>query len=300
MTAAPPGDLGRVARRLAIRARRQAAGAFHGAYASAFRGGGIEFEESRPYVPGDDLATLDWNATARTGEPYVKRFREERDQTVLLVLDVSASMAFGSGARTKAEAAAWSAGLLAAAAGRAGDRVGLLAFADGIRAEHPPRRGPGHVDAVVRAALAASRACAGGTGLETALERARAHARHRALIFVLSDFRDDPASGAALRAAARRHELVSVAILDPREVVLVPAGVLRLADPERPDRVYELDSRSPGVRARFAAAAAVRRRALERRLRRAGADLLWLSTSEDPLPRLVRFFRERAAHRRTS
>jgi uncharacterized protein (DUF58 family) len=122
----------------------------------------MEFDESRPYVPGDDVRHFDWNATARTGEPFVKRFREERDQTLILLLDVSASMAFASGGRTKAELAAQASALLAAAAGRVGDRVGLVAFGAGVVRELRPRRGDAHVFALVRSAVEASRNPAGG------------------------------------------------------------------------------------------------------------------------------------------
>ncbi len=138
-------DLSRAARLLVVRSRREATGLFAGNYVSAFRGGGLEFDESRPYVPGDDVRSIDWNATARNGEPYVKRFREERDRTLLLALDVSASMRFGSAGRAMAATAAHAAALLAVAAGRAGDRVGLVAFDASVRTALPPARGDAHV-----------------------------------------------------------------------------------------------------------------------------------------------------------
>jgi uncharacterized protein (DUF58 family) len=309
--AAPPPaaeleELTRAARLLAVRSRREAVGLFAGAFASAFRGGGIEFEESRPYVPGDDVRSIDWNTTARTGEPHVKRFREERDRTVVLALDASASMAFGSGERSKAQAAARVAALIAAAAGRAGDRVGLVLHHAGRWLELRPERGLAHGFSLARAAAGAAAAPAGGTDLVAALERARALARRRAVLVAISDFRDDAlfdpagAASSALAATGRRHELVAIAVEDPREAELPAAGPLRLADPERPGAVWLLDSGARRARERYRAAARARRRALERGLRAARADVLWLSTADDPLRALLRFFRERTGRVRTT
>ena len=182
-------DLVRAARILAIRSRRETTGLFAGGYASAFRGGGIEFEESRPYVPGDDVRSIDWNATARNGEPYVKRFREERDRTVLLALDVSASMRFGSAGRAMAATAAHALALLAAASGRAGDRVGFFAFGAKVRVEVPVGRGVSHGFRVVREALRAASTSGGETSLAAAIARISAYTRHRCVAIVFSDFR---------------------------------------------------------------------------------------------------------------
>jgi uncharacterized protein (DUF58 family) len=304
VTAAPdPAELQRAARLLAVRSRRAAASPFTGAYTSAFRGGGLEFEESRPYAPGDDVRHIDWNATARTGTPFLKRFREERDQTLLLLLDVSASMAFGSAGRTKAALAAHAVALLAAAAGFAGDRVGLVAFADRVELELPVRRGDAHVWSVVRAAVAAAAASRGATALSPALGRVEALAKHRAIVVVLSDFRDeallaDTASpgDARVRLAslARRHDVVAAVVLDPREEELPASGPLRLVDAERPGRPLVIDAGSRAVRERYRAACLVRRGALERRLRADGADLVRLRSDRDPLPALVRFFQAHA------
>ena len=158
-------------------------------YLSAFRGGGIEFDESRPYAPGDDVRNLDWNAMARTGEPFVKHFREERDETIVLALDVSASMRFGTTGRSKAETAAHAAALVAAAAGRAGDRVGLLSFAETVRAEIQPSRGASHIWNVVQTAVAAAHTCGGGTSLSAAAEAVRRQTRQRSVVLLFSDFR---------------------------------------------------------------------------------------------------------------
>ncbi|MEN8182100.1 MAG: DUF58 domain-containing protein [Myxococcota bacterium] len=303
MAAAPlPEELSRAARVLWVRSRRAASRLAAGGYASAFRGVGMEFDESRPYEPGDDVRHFDWNAMARTGEPFVKRFREERDQTLVLLLDVSASMAFTSGSRTKAELAAHTAALLAVAAGHAGDRVGLVAFGEEVVCEMRARRGEAHIWQLVRSVVDCAHRPAGGTRLATALARVPRLASHRAIVVVLSDFRDGSLAGptiqggprARLVAAARHHDLVAAIVQDPRDEELPDCGVLRLADPEARGGELVIDSGSKRARALYRTACGVRRRALERRLRGDGADVLWLRTDRDPLPRLVRFFHAHA------
>lgn len=304
----------RAARVLAVRSRRVAAGPFAGAYASAFRGGGMEFHESRPYAPGDDVRAFDWNAMARTGEPFVKRFREERHQTLWLLLDVSTSMGFGPGGSALG-AGVRAAALLAAAAARAGDRVGLLAFDEGLRAEVPPARGPAHGWRVIRRAAALAGAPGGGTRLRVGLEALARHARSRSVCVLLSDFRDPAvsvhgpaASGlgerraalrAALAAVGRRHDLVSAPLYHPLEVSPPAAGLLRLEDPERPGRTRLLPSSRSGARLRYRLAWARHHRDLERALRAGGGDVLWLRSDRDPLPALLAFFRRRSAPARS-
>jgi uncharacterized protein (DUF58 family) len=270
---------------------------------SAFRGGGIEFEESRPYVPGDDVRTIDWNATARTGEPWVKRFREERSRTVLIALDVSASMAFRSGGRSKATLAACATALLSAAAARAGDKLGLVGFAGRVLVSVPPASGEAHSWRVTRAAVAATRTGGGSSDLEPALEWLGAHAHRRSVVVLLSDFRDErsfgatePAPPARLSGLARRHDVVAVICEDPRERELCRAGPVRLVDPEGRRRPFTLAMQSRRLRVRYREAAAAWRRLLERELRAAGLDWVRLSTERDPLPALADFFRRRAAH----
>ncbi len=302
-------DLIRAARLLAVRSRRQTAGFFAGSYASAFRGSGIEFEESRPYVPGDDVRTIDWNATARRGEPYVKRFREERDQTLLLALDVSASMRFGSSGGGKAGTAVHAAALLAVAAGLARDRVGLLVFDDAVRASIPPARGEAHIWQLIRTALEAAERSGGSTRLAAALDGVQACLRRRAVVLLLSDFRDDRmvdggafvgALRAKLVALARHHEVVAAVLHDPRDEALPRVGGLRLTDPERPGGVLMLDSGSARARARYRDACERRRKKLELALRSAGADVLFLRTDRDPLGALAQFFRVRAGRYRVA
>jgi len=302
-----PADRARAARVLALRSRRAAASLYAGGWASAFRGAGIEFDELRPYVAGDDVRSLDWNATARRGEPHVRRFREERDQTLWLLLDVSASMAFGSTGRSKARAAAHAGALLAAAASHAGDRVGLVAFADGVRAALAPARGEAHVWRLVETAVEAAEGCRGATELDAAVRHLHGAGRPRGVAVLLSDLRDPGAlppgaraAGAPLVALARRQDLVALVVSDPREERLLAAGRVRMRDPERPGRTAVLATGRHRVRERYAAAAAARRRDVERRVRALGADCAWLRTDRDPLGALVELVRRRGAARRAA
>jgi uncharacterized protein (DUF58 family) len=300
------GDLAHAARVLQLRSRREVAGALAGGYRSAFRGGGIEFEESRPYAPGDDVRAIDWNALARTGHAYVKHYREERDQTLLLLVDVSASMGFGSAGPAKGALAARSAALLASAAASSGDRVALWTFDRALRSEIPPGRGEAHGLRVLRALVEAAEPGGGGTALGPLLARVRERVGRRAIVFLLSDLRDEAllAGGAearrlraSLAAVAHRHDLVAGFVVDPREQTLPPAGTLRVADPEAPGRSLLLRSGARRARERYRAAAQVRERLLERRLRADGADWLALRTEVDPLRTLGRFFAQRAVQR---
>jgi len=300
-----PSELERSARLLEVRSRREAAGGLAGAYRSAFQGGGVEFEESRPYVPGDEVRSIDWNIMARTGVPFVKRFRAERNQTLVLAVDISGSMAFGTAGRSKAETAAHAAALLSVAALRAGDRVGVITFDSEVRTEIPPARGEANAWRVLRTLVAAPAKAGGGTGLEAALARIRARPRGRGVVFLLSDFRDDAFFAATarsarteLRAVVARYDVVAIPIDDPREERLPPCGTLRLADPEAPSRVFVLRSGQGRVRERYRAAAAVRRQALARRLHASGLDVVPLRTDQEPLRVLGRFFMTRQARHR--
>jgi uncharacterized protein (DUF58 family) len=291
-----PASAARAARLLWVRSRRAATGWLVGGQTSPFRGGGVEFEELRPYAPGDDVRWIDWNATARSGAPWVKRFREERAHTVLVALDVSASMAFGSVGHRKLDAAAEAAAAVLAAAGQAGDRVGFLAFADRVRIDLPPARGDTHRWRMMRAVAEAAVRPDGATDLGLAVDWALRRARRRAIVVLVSDFRDPRLDGGLLGRLGVRHDLVSVVVDDPRERALVAAGTVRLTDPEGGGGgVMGTGARG---RARYAAAVEAHRRALRRRLRADGSDLLWLPSEGDPLRALVGFFRTRSAPRR--
>ncbi|MEN8161855.1 MAG: DUF58 domain-containing protein [Myxococcota bacterium] len=299
-------DLARAARTLQLRSRREVAGALAGGYRSAFRGGGIEFEESRPYVPGDDVRAIDWNALARTGQTYVKHHREERDQSLLLLVDGSASMAFGSQGPSKLAVAVRSAALLAAAAAQAGDRVALFTFDRAVRDEIRPGRGPAHGLRLLRALVETGANARGRTALAPVLRHVAERVRRRGIVFVLSDLRDEAllAEGgdgglrAALGSVARRHDLVFGWITDPAERALARLPALWIADPEAGGAPRLLRGRSRAARERYAVTAELRARRLERRLRGDGADWLALPTDADPLRILGRFFAERALRRR--
>ena len=297
-----PFELAHAARVLALRGRRAAASLYAGGYTSAFRGAGIEFDELRPYSFGDDVRTIDWNATARRGEPYVRRFREERDQTLVILLDVSASMGFGSVGRSKAQAAAHAAALLAAAASHAGDRVSLVTFADGVRTELPAGSGEGHAWRLIGSAVAEAAHCGGSTDLAAAARHLHARRVRRSITVLLSDLRDEVALppratrvGAGLESLARGHDLVVAALVDPREMAIPSVGRLWLRDPERPDRATRLDTGRARVREAYASAARARRRDVTRRVRGLGADCVWLRSDRDPLSALVALVRERSA-----
>jgi uncharacterized protein (DUF58 family) len=295
-------ELARAARVLAVRSRREVSSAFAGGYRSAFRGGGVEFEESRPYAPGDDVRQLDWNALARTGTPYVKRFREERDQSVVLAVDRSGSMAFASAGRSKAALAAHAGALVAGAAARAGDRVGLLAFAREVEEELPPERGAPALFHRLERLAAAAAAPSGPGGLAPVLARLELALRRPTVVILLSDFRDEALdrsapAGLGLARLARRHDVVAAVVSDAREEDLPAAGTVLLGDAEQPGPRLRLRT-SARARERYRAAAAERRVRLERALRAGGADVVWLRTDRDPLLPLARFFARRPAHPR--
>ena len=303
---ATAAELARAARILAVRSRREVTSTFAGSYRSAFRGGGAEFEESRPYAPGDDVRALDWNALARTGIPYVKRFREERDQTIWLAVDASASMTFASGLRSKAQTAAHAAALIGGAAARNGDRVGLVTFAERVGSTLAAGKGEGHLFHLLGELARRASLADGATDLGAVFDHLRVALRRRSVVVVLSDFRDDRLFGGVggpaserrheLLRLSRRHDVVAAVVEDARDVSLPAVGPIRVTDPEVPGRTLILRSGSRRARQLYAAAAAVRRRALERRLRADGADVVWLRTDRDPLRALAHFFRARAAH----
>src|SRR4051794_16144161 len=245
----------RRARRLRFRVRPEALALLAGAYHGARPGVGLMFSELRAYEPGDDVRHLDWNVTARQGKPYVRRYVEERALTLWLLVDVSASLRFGPEGRTKADRASQAAALLATAAIQNGDRVGLALVSDRVEAELPPGSGTRHLARVVRA-LVATPASSRRTALTVGLSRLRRSAR-RAFIVVLSDFLTPEPIG-VWRQASRRHEVVALRLVDPREDTLPDAGLIALEDSESGTRRL-IDSGSPRVREAYAQAAGKRR-----------------------------------------
>jgi uncharacterized protein (DUF58 family) len=278
-----------------------------GAYLSHFKGRGMDFEELREYVPGDDVRNIDWNVTYRMGRPFVKSFREERELAVVLAVDVSASAAFGSGNRTKREFAAEIAATLAVSAAKNGDKVALLLFTDEVELFVPARKGRRHVLRLVRELLT-FQPRRRGTNISGAFEFLNHVIHRRSIVFLLTDFLHSVASAASVRVAQKdfiatlgltntRHDVVCLHLHDPRETVLPPAGLLTIEDAETGE-VFELDSKSVRVRERFAAVNADRLAELDRRLIHAGVDTLRLNTAEPFAPTLQRFFEIRRGRRR--
>ena len=282
-----PKDLLRKVRRIEIATNRLVDQGVAGEYHSVFKGRGMEFAEVRPYQPGDDVRTLDWNVTARMGAPYVKRYVEERDLTVFLAIDISGSLDFGSRAILKRELAAEVAALLAFAAVRNQDRVGAALVSDRLDLFLPPRRRRTHVLRLVREVLSGH--AAGSTDLDAGLAATLATLKRRSVLFVLSDFLDTPYSG-ALKAAAARHDLIVLELVDPRDDELPRAAPVVLRDAET-GRLEVVDGKRLGKR--HAEARRRQRAELRRLTRRLGVDHLELRTDRPYLAPLVAFFERR-------
>ena len=298
-----PHDILRKVRQIELRTRRIVADSLAGHYHSVFKGRGMDFDEVREYVPGDEVRAIDWNVTARAGRPFIKKFAEERELTLLLVVDVSASGNFGSGDRAKREVAAELASVLALSATRNNDKVGLVLFSDQIELYIPPKKGRRHVLRVVREILF-FRPAHRGTDLGQALRFASRMLPRRAVVFLVSDFqstgldvRQESPARRALRQVARRHDLVAVCMRDPREQALPDAGRVVLMDAETGE-VVEVNTGSRRVRERFAAAAREAQDNLRRLFNSEAIDSLPLSTAEPWLPALMGFFKGRE-HRRS-
>jgi uncharacterized protein (DUF58 family) len=289
-----PAELLRKIRRIEIRARRLVDHLFSGEYHSVFRGRGLEFSEVREYQPGDDVRIIDWNVTARMGTPYVKKFVEERELTVLLAVDVSASETFGTALQTKAEVAVELAALLALAAVRNKDRVGLIAFSDQIERFVPPQKGSQHVLRLIRELLYL-RPEHRATDIASAVQFVSRIARRRSVVFLISDFLADGYE-AALRVAARRHDIIALALTDPREAELAPAGLVELADAETGERLL-IDSDDPSVREHYASAARRRQEERHRLLNSLGVDEVGIRTDRSFVEPLMSFFRARSRRR---
>lgn len=299
MGSAPPGldpELIRRVHRIEIRTRRLVAETLSGTYLSAFRGRGMEFTEVREYQPGEDVRTIDWNVTARSSRPerklYVKVHAEEREMTVLLMVDLSGSGSFGTGERLKREVLAEIAALLAFAAIRNRDRVGLIRFSDTVERFVPPRRGRVHALRVIRDILAPPEA-GRGTDLALALGFLRRVQRRPAVVFLLSDM-IAPAFERELRLVSRRHDIVALEVFDPAELSLPRAGLLTLEDPETGHRRL-VDLSSSRVRETLRGAAENRRERTRQLLAKAGVDLVSIDASLPYEKPLLRYFHARAA-----
>ena len=285
-------DLINQIRRIEIRTRHKVDDLFAGSYLSVFKGRGIEFDEVRPYQSGDDVRAVDWNVTARMGELYVKRFIEERELTVLLMVDVSGSQDFGSVGRFKREAVAEMAALLVFAASRNNDKVGLLLFTDQVEKYFPPRKGRRHILRLVRELLTFQPA-GRGTDLKAALDYANRMLKHRGIVFLLSDFQADPQTyRKALNVAGRRHDLVAIDLRDPLEKNIAPVGLMVLEDAETGE-LMEVDTADPAWRKTFSVRQKKMDAAIQQVLNGAKVDRIELATPDDFVNALIRFFQNR-------
>jgi uncharacterized protein (DUF58 family) len=277
-------------RKIQIRTSHLVSDLFAGQYQSVFKGHGMEFAEVRQYMPGDDVRTIDWNVTARTGVPHVKRFTEERELTVMLLVDASASTHFGTVKQLKSEMAAELAALFAFSAITNNDKVGLVMFSDHVELALPPKKGTRHVLRVIREVL--SFAPQGrGTDVSAALEHLNHASKRRCVTFVISDFLDTHAR-LALKIANRRHDVIAVVLDDPRDLSLPDVGLVELEDAERGDRIL-IDTGDPRVRRDFEKRAQQARRERDRMLRGVDVDAITVRTDRPYTEALLRFFHMR-------
>ncbi len=289
-------------RQLEIRTRRMVNDSLAGSYHSVFKGRGMDFDEVREYSPGDEVRTIDWNVTARAGRPFVKKFTEERELTIFLLVDISASGNFGSGALSKRDLAAELASVLAFSAIRNSDKVGLLLYTDRVERYLPPKKGRRHVLRVVRDILYHAPAAI-GTDTIKALDVVNRLLHRRAVVFLISDF-ETPKNTVvarielrhAMRRTNRRHDLIAVHVEDPREKELPDVGIVALEDAESGE-VIELDTASAAVRRRFKELSLERGRRLVSDFRSEGIDTLQLQTDAPYMPALQRFFKTRERRR---
>jgi uncharacterized protein (DUF58 family) len=314
-------ELLRKVRRIEIRTSHLVSDALAGQFRSAFKGRGMEFEEVRPYQYGDDVRSIDWNVSARMGSPHIKMFREERELTVLLAVDLSGSLGFGSRGQLKRELVAEIAATIAFSAIRSNDRVGMVCFTDQIELVVPPRKGPRHVLRIVRDLLAFQPAHR-GTDVARAVEEANRLLSRRAVVFVVSDFMNGatsgrathsalaPAAGSAgprppqpgepweraLRLARSRHDVIPVVVRDERERELPDIGLVEFVDEETGERVVA-DLGSRAGRERFAALADVEHSLLVDTFRRLRVEPVLVETGRDFVEPLTAFFRRRESRR---
>ncbi len=268
-----------------------------GDYHSTFKGQGVEFDEVRPYEVGDDVRSIDWNVTARTGVPYIKRYSEERELTILFLVDVSGSQSYGSRGRTKSELAAEVTALLALTAIRNQDKVGLVLFSDRIVKYIPPRKGRDSVMRLAREVLAASEDAEGGTDIALALKFLNGVQKRRAVVFLVSDFLEPSENFAKLlEATAHHHDVICMSVTDPAESELPDAGLVELEDPETGELVL-VDTSSAEVRRAFAEKAASDGEARKRFFVRSRIESLELATDRPYIDEVRALFRRRARKR---
>ena len=289
-----PQDLLKKVRRIELRTSRLVDDVLAGSYHSAFKGRGMEFEEVRQYQVGDDVRTIDWNVSARFGEPFVKLYREERELTVMLLVDVSGSQHFGTHEQFKDELIAEICATLSISAIRNNDKVGLICFSDRIEAYIPPRKGSKHVLRVIRELLALEPESR-GTDLASALEFLGKVQKKRSIVFLVSDMQDRNWQK-QLQIANRRHDVVVVSTEDSAESKLPEVGLMRIEDPET-GKSRVIDTSSTRVRKAWQQLAEERQIAVEQTLRRCSVDQIRIKTGEPFTNALRQFFRRREGRR---
>ena len=311
-------------KQIQIRTGRQVSDVLAGEYLSVFKGAGMEFDEVRPYIPGDDIRTIDWNVTARMGIPYVKRFVEERELTVLLVVDISPSLDFGSVSRSKREAASELSALLAFSAIQNNDNIGLLLFHETVEDFIPPRKGQKHALRIIREVLAydekiktanfadesswwrklsrrirdpflrlkkRSRYQSRQTNIKDALEFCQKILHRRAVVFLISDFLDE-GYWDSLKIMKRKHDIISVLIEDKRETTPVDVGLLTMQDAETGETI-QIDTSSKKFRDEINKNTEQRVENIKNLLAASGLDMIRINTEESTADPLIAFFRQR-------
>jgi uncharacterized protein (DUF58 family) len=284
------GELLKKVRKIQFKVSKLSTDVVSGHYISAFKGSGIEFDEVREYIPGDDIRAIDWNVTARTGSPHIKRYVEERELTVILMVDLSASQRFGTVNNLKSELAAEISALLAFLAIKNNDKVGLLIFSDHCERFLPPQKGRRHVLRVIREILAYQ-----PSGIKTDIQEALGFVnrviKHRGIVFLLSDFMDNGFEQ-SLRSTTKRHDVVAISLEDPRESELPRIGLLELEDCETGERTL-VDTNSAAVRAAFKTDAAARVDRTTKLFKSSHVDYIRISTDKPYIDPLQQFFLRR-------
>ena len=283
-------------RRIEIITRRLVQDQMAGSYHSVFKGRGMSFDEVRPYQQGDEVRLIDWNVTARTGDPYVKEFVEERELNVVIAVDVSSSMSTGSGASSRRDVAAEIAATVALSAIHNGDRVGLLLFAEGFRFYIPPKRTKGHGLRVIREVLAATPPTGAGTNLQEAMAYLGLILKRRSVVFLVSDFLEFDGMEKEIRTLARRHDIIPLHVRDPLEIDPPEYGALMGEDPEKGVRRL-LPFGFSSYRNAFAEAVRAQIAQVEQTFQRAGTSVVPVNLGESPIRPMLRYFKLRAKGR---
>lgn len=285
-----PKEVIKKIRRIEIRTKKLVNELFSGEYHSTFKGQGMEFEEVRQYEPGDDVRLIDWNVTARMGQPYIKKFREERELTVILLIDVSSSGQFGTRDRFKNETAAELGALLAFSAIKNNDKVGLIIFTDQIEIFVPPKKGRAHVLRIIREILY-FKPQGKGTNIAAALEYFNKVIRRKSVVFLVSDFLSEGFTK-PLQIANNKHDIIAIKVSDPREITFDNVGLIELEDAETGE-VLIIDTGSKEFRKEFAAQSAEDVAGLKKSFRSINLDFINIRTDQSYISPLIQFFKMR-------